>query len=146
MKPLMKRKDGETDGEYAERTAEALDTKREKRARNAAERADMAEHHLVTRFPWLDGVYSVVRRTGRKTPGLHPYVCPLAPAGSLAACAPPRCLPRRVFYETGTKRGRNRDEIQVRERARTRAVPPQHTAPARPLDAAAPQFLRFCAR
>jgi hypothetical protein len=81
----------------------------------------MAEHHLVTRFPWLDGVYSVVRRTGRKTPGLHPYVCPLAPAGSLAACAPPRCLPRRVFYETGTKRGRNRDEIQVRERARAPA-------------------------
>jgi hypothetical protein len=25
----------------------------------------------------------------KKTPGLHPYACPLAPAGSLAACPPP---------------------------------------------------------
>ena len=65
MKPL-KRKEGETDGEYAERSTKALDTKREKRARNAAERADMAEHHLVTRFPWLDGVYSVVRQQAIK--------------------------------------------------------------------------------
>ena len=65
MKPL-KRKDGETDDEYDERTAKALDTKREKRERNAAERAELAEHHLVTRFPWLDGVYSVVRQQAIK--------------------------------------------------------------------------------
>jgi hypothetical protein len=43
-----------------------LDTKREKRARNAADRNELAEHHLITRFPWLDGVYSVVRQQAIK--------------------------------------------------------------------------------
>jgi hypothetical protein len=47
MKPL-KRTNGETDDEYAERTKKALDTKREKRARNAADRNELAEHHLIT--------------------------------------------------------------------------------------------------